>query len=72
MGNVKERFEYIPAWRRYTLTIEEAANYYHIGEGKLRRIIDEHPDAEFLVMNGNRFLIKRAKFEEFLDMATAI
>lgn len=26
----------IPVWRRYTLTIEEAAGYYHIGEGKLR------------------------------------
>lgn len=23
----------IPVWRRYTLTIEEAAGYYHIGEG---------------------------------------
>ena len=24
----------IPVWRRYTMTIEEAAGYYHIGEGK--------------------------------------
>ena len=32
----------IPVWRRYTLTIEEAAGYYHIGEGKLRMLIDEH------------------------------
>ena len=24
----------VPVWRRYTLTIEEAARYYHIGEGK--------------------------------------
>ena len=30
----------IPVWRRYTLTIEEAARYYHIGEGKLRTLID--------------------------------
>lgn len=22
----------IPVWRRYTLTIEEAAGYYHIGD----------------------------------------
>ena len=29
----------IPVWRRYTLTIEEAARYYHIGEGKLRTLI---------------------------------
>ena len=33
----------IPVWRRYTLTIEEAAGYYHIGEGKLRMLIDQNP-----------------------------
>ena len=38
----------IPVWRRYTLTIEEAAGYYHIGEGKLRMLIDEHPKRGFL------------------------
>ena len=44
----------IPVWRRYTLTIEEAARYYHIGEGKLRTLIDTHPNEDFYVMNGNR------------------
>ena len=42
----------IPVWRRYTLTIEEAARYYHIGEGKLRTLIDTHPNEDFYVMNG--------------------
>ena len=41
----------IPVWHRYTLTIEEAAGYYHIGEGKLRMLIDEHPNEDFYVMN---------------------
>ena len=62
----------IPVWKRYTLTIEEATSYYHIGENKLRRIADEHPEADFIIMNGNRILIKRQKFEEFLDKATVI
>ena len=44
----------IPVWRRYTLTIEESARYYHIGEGKLRTLIDTHPNEDFYVMNGNR------------------
>ena len=57
----------IPVWRRYTLTIEEAAGYYHIGEGKLRMLIDEHPNEDFYVMNGNRALIKREKFERYLS-----
>lgn len=62
----------IPVWRRYTLTIKEAAGYYHIGEGKLRMLIQMHPDEEFYVMNGNRALMKREKFERFLDRATAV
>ncbi len=61
-----------PVWRRYTLTIEEAAGYYHIGESKLRSIVDMHPNGNFYVMNGNRVLIKREKFEEYLDQATAV
>ena len=39
----------IPVWRRYTLTIEEAARYYHIGEGKLRTLIDTHPNEDCLL-----------------------
>ena len=53
-------------------TIEEAARYYHIGEGKLRTLIDTHPNEDFYVMNGNRALIKREKFERYLDQATAV
>ncbi len=62
----------IPVWKRYVLTIEEAANYYHIGENKLRMIADEHPEADFVIMNGNRILFKRQKFEDFLDNATVV
>ena len=62
----------IPVWKRYVLSITEAADYYHIGENKLRMIADEHPEADFIIMNGNRILIKRQKFEEFLDGATVV
>ena len=48
------------------------ARYYHIGEGKLRTLIDTHPNEDFYVMNGNRALIKREKFERYLDQATAV
>ena len=57
----------VPVWQRYVLTVIEAAEYYHIGETKLRRIAEEHPDADFFVLNGNRLLFKREKFERFLD-----
>lgn len=62
----------IPIWKRYTLTITEAADYYHIGENKLRAIVDEHVNADFIIMNGNRILIKREKFEAFLDETTVV
>lgn len=62
----------IPVWKRYALTITEAAEYYHIGENKLRMIADEHLEADFIIMNGNRILIKRQKFEEYLDRATVV
>lgn len=62
----------VPVWRRYTLTSEEAAGYYHTGETKLRMLVDEHPNEDFFVMNGNRVLIKREKFEQYLDRAAAV
>ena len=58
--------------QKYVLTIEEAAKYFHIGEKKIRRLTEENPTAEFYFMNGNRVMIKRKKFEEFIDHATVI
>lgn len=57
----------IPVWEKYTLSIEEAAAYFRIGENKLRRIIADNPDADFILWNGNRPQIKRKKFEEVID-----
>lgn len=62
----------IPFWERYMLTIREAAEYFHIGEKKMRQIVEEHEDADFIIMNGNRAMIKRKIFEKFLDAATAV
>ena len=50
----------------------EAAEYYHIGENKLRMIIEEHIDGEFVLMNGNRYLLKRMRFENFLDESSVL
>lgn len=46
--------------------------YYTEGENKLRSMAEEHPEAKFIIMNGNRILIKRQKFEEYLDNATVV
>jgi len=39
----------IPYWKKYTLSIEEAAAYFRIGEGKFRRLVQENPRADYLL-----------------------
>ena len=62
----------IPVWEKYTLTIDEAAVYFRIGQKRLRQIITENPYADFVLMNGNRVQIKRKLFERFIDTATTV
>lgn len=62
----------VPIWEKYTLTIEEASKYFRIGEKKLRRLVEENPNAEWYIMNGNRIQIKRKPFEKFFDTLTVI
>jgi len=62
----------IPFWIRYTMSLEEAAKYFRIGENKLREIVARNPTANFILMNGNRIQIKRKLFEQFIDEASAV
>ena len=62
----------VPIWEKYTLTIEEAAKYFRIGENKLRRLAEENLNAGWVLQNGNRLQIKRKKFEKLVDELDAI
>lgn len=62
----------VPIWYKYTLTIEEAALYFRIGETKLRQILANNPNAEYILYNGNRTQIKRVLFERFIDKINCI
>lgn len=62
----------VPIWEKYTLTIEEAAKYFRIGEKKLRQLAEENPNANWLIMNGNRVQIKRKQFEKVIDAMEVI
>ena len=57
---------------KFCLTIDEASVYFNIGEKKLRRIVTDNLDAGFIIQNGVKFLIKRKRFEEYLEELTAI
>ena len=62
-----ESNEALPVSEKYMLTIKEAAAYFNIGIGikKLRRIAEDNLGT-VAVYCGNRFLIIRPKFEEFI------
>lgn len=62
----------IPIAEKYALSIEEAARYYNLGANKLRRLAAEKPTAGWVLMNGNRILIKRRMFEKMLDSTDVI
>ena len=50
---------------KYMLTIKEAAFYFNIGTKKMRRIAEDNL-GNIAVFCGNRFLIIRPKFEDFI------
>lgn len=62
----------IPIWQKYTMTIEEAAAYFHIERTRMRALVAENPYAPYVLMVGNRVQIKRKLFEQFLDEANAL
>ena len=49
---------------RYTLTVKEAGLYFNIGIKK-RKLAEDNLGI-FSVLSGNRYLIIRTKFEEYL------
>ena len=57
---------------QYAMTIEEAAAYFRIGENKLRTIIFNNPTSSYILRVGNRALIKRRLFEDYLDKLSEI
>ena len=62
----------VPLWEKFALTINEATEYFNIGEKKLRKLIDNNMGEPFIIQNGVKVLINREKFEEFLNEITSI
>lgn len=62
----------VPIKDKLNLTIEEAAAYSGISETTLRGRIAEKNNYDFILMNGTKIMIKRKKFEQFLDRVDAI
>ena len=61
----------VPIGEKYTLTLREASVYFGIGEKKIRRLAEDNLGI-FTLRNGNRFLVIRPKFEQFLCKTSTI
>lgn len=61
--NVKEA---VPIHLKMTLTIKEAAEYSNIGINKIDALLKQ-PNCPFVLFVGNKKLVKRRAFEEFIS-----
>lgn len=61
----------VPVWEKLNLTMEEAAAYSNIGINKIREISNDN-NCPFVLWVGNKRLIKRRKFDEFVEKQFSI
>jgi excisionase family DNA binding protein len=61
----------VPIYQKQNLTIEEAAVYSNIGRNKLRQLTDDEK-CVFVLWVGEKRLIKRKQFDEFIEKAYSI
>ena len=57
--------ESLPIQDKFMLTIKEAAQYFGIGIKQIRRLAEDNLDS-FAIVIGNRYMIVRPKFEEYI------
>ncbi len=62
----------VPLWEKYTLSIDEAAEYFGIGQNRLRSVVASNPSASYLITVGAKTLIKRKIFEKYIDEAVVM
>ena len=55
----------IPINEKYMISVKEASDYFGIGVKQMRRLCETNTD-RFAVLMGNRYLIIRHRFEEFI------
>ena len=61
----------VPIWCKVTLTLEEASLYSNIGINRLRELTDDEK-CQYVLWVGTKRLIKRKKFDEYLESAYSL
>ena len=69
--SIKKSVLFVPLCEKWLLSIEEAAAYFGVGQNRLAKLASQD-GCKFVVFVGAKKLIKRKKFEEFLDEQYAI
>lgn len=62
----ENKTEKIPIYQKLNLTLKEAAEYSNIGINRLSDMVSD-PKCTFSLFVGNKKLIKRKSFEEFIN-----
>ncbi len=57
---------------KFFLTVSEAAKYFSIGNNNFRAFLAKNKDADFILMNGTKMLIKREMLEDYFRTAKSI
>ena len=61
----------VPIWEKSNLTLEEASEYYNIGVKKLKELT-KIENCGFVLWVGNKRLIKRKQFDEYIKTIYSI
>lgn len=61
----------MPFWLKCNLTIKEAAAYSNIGINRIENLLKQ-PQCNFVLYVGNKKLVKRKEFEQYLSKCTEI
>ncbi|MGO5072116.1 excisionase [Roseburia faecis] len=61
----------VPIYYKSQLTVEEAAAYSGIGQHKIRELA-KREDADFILHCGRKLLIKRRKFDNYIERELVI
>lgn len=61
----------VPIWEKSNLSLEEAAAYSGIGVNKLRELTNERI-CRFVLWVGNKRLIKRRLFDQYIESEYSI
>ncbi|MBQ9156944.1 MAG: transposase [Eubacterium sp.] len=61
----------VPLWEKANLSLEEAAAYSGIGINKLREISNDEK-CKFVLWVGNKRLIKRKLFDQYIEQMYSI